>query len=496
MKKTNLSSFKNFVDVHMIREDQNLETNPESWEKLFNQMETSNKEAGKTPGDPSSLPDWAKKALEKDLLSGKSADDRWKWLTDRVNSVLKDKEVSKIEEVSLKDGAKTPGFRLLWKEEKKETADQQDKEGTVYKVYFTDIYKGDPGIWVDRKDEGGKPGTELARGFWGQDPSGQKGILWAEDPKRTSGGGGIGDMKLIDLFAKTSLGRSVLGFLMNDEAFKKFEETGEVEFTDSPPTSSEITKKFTPDQKKTQEENIQKMKDMGHGVEEPDYSLVTGSGDYSYNPESFKLSWKDLKKALENAGIESKLNFNEWNLVGIRNTVQSKNKFPNRFTDLIVLMSPRDEKKVKIFPATTTPGVGFMYTPFRNWWMSSALKSSINPNGVAILQPGVYTYTKGKYKDKYTALLPGEVKIGRLKPSQSINGLKYTTFSPEPIEKGDFEIPIIKAEKDTSSIDSWSAGAQVLKKSDDFEEILSELDRANQNRVRYSLIDSSSLSSK
>lgn len=530
MKKIKISGFKNFMDVHYIAEG-DIKTDTEAWDKFFTNVEGSKKDAGEKSAE-GNLPDWAEKGLKMDSLKGKNADKRWEWLTNRVNTVIKNKQASSVEEITSKDMGNLPGYRILWKEEKTETGDQQDKSGKIYKVYYTEIYKGNPGTWIDRKDDSGKPGDGLGKGYWGQNSrvgskvvsspsagttgsagatgatgtnqSAQKestgvegGILWVDEPpvQINSEDGGIGDMKLIDLFADTDMGKAVLGFLMDGKEFKKFEETGQIKFTDSPPTSDELDRGLTAEQKEAQKKNIEKLNSMGYKTVAPDYSLVTSSSDYPYKESSFKLSWDDIKKGLDNAGVSDKMDFDKMSVVGVRNTLAVKNQYQNRFTDLLIVMSPEDKKQVFIYKGTTTPGIAFLYMPFRNWWMSSALKDTINPNGLGILQPGVYDYSIGSHKGKYQALVQGKAKAGRLKPVEKPQDLKFTTFTPQDIQDGSFGMNIHKAGKDTSSIDSWSAGCQVFKKSDDFDDMMGKVKNSGQTVFKYALINSSDLES-
>jgi len=510
MKRIKISEFKNFMDVHYITEGE-IKTNPKAWDKYFNNLESSKKDAEKETAE-GDIPTWAKNGLRMDSLKGKNADERWNWLTNRVNTVIKDKQASRVEEITNKDLGDLPGYRILWKEKKTETGDQQDKEGNVYKIYYTDIYKGNPGTWVDRKDNSGTPGDGLGKGYWGQNSrvsSGATGatgssgvdggILWVDEPpvQVSNVKGGIGDTKLIDLFADTYMGRAVLDWIFpTDEEFNKFLKTGQIDFTDSPPTSDELDRGLTAEQKEIQKKNIAALNAMGKNTVAPDYSLVTGPSDYTYDKKSFNLSWDDVKKGLDNAGVSDKMDFDKMNIVGVRNTLGVKNQYQNRFTDLLIVMSPKDKKQVSIYKATTTPGIAFMYLPFRNWWMASALSDTINLKGLGILQPGVYEYTIGSHRGKYPALVPGKIKVGRIKPVQKAEDLKFTTFTPTDIEEGNFGMNIHKAEKDTSSIDSWSAGCQVLKKSDDFDEIMEKAKNSGQSSFKYALINSSDLGKK
>jgi hypothetical protein len=232
---------------------------------------------------------------------------------------------------------------------------------------------------------------------------------------------------------------------------------------------------------------------MGYKTVKPDYSLVTGPSEYSYKDSSFKMSWDDIKRGLDKSGAGKKMDFDKMNIVGIRNSLAVKNQYQNRFTDLLVIMSPESKKQVSIYKATTTPGIAFLYMPFRNWWMSSALKDTINPNGLGILQPGVYDYTIGSHRGKYQALIQGKSKAGRLKPVEKPEDLKFSTFTPSDVQEGNFAMNIHKAGKDTSSIDSWSAGCQVFKSSDDFDEMMEKARNSGQTSFKYALINSSDL---
>lgn len=518
MKKIKLSTFSDFLESIHVNEGE-IKTEDSAWAKYFNDLEQTTREAEANPSSGGNLPDWAKKGLSLDMLKGKSADQRWDWLTSRINTVLKGKQVSKVEDIKDSVVAGMPGWRLLWKEDKTETGNQQDKSGKVFTTYYTDMFKGNPGTWIDRKDDGGKPGAELGKGYWGQNSRVAKvsspgatgagevegGIMWIDDPGKPSSSGstgGIGDIKLIDLFAQTEMGKAVLSIFMGEDGnptpeMQSYLNKEGIQGTDSPSTSEDIDRSFTPEQKAAQEKNIKKLKEMGHKTEKPNYSLVTSSSDYSFNQNSLKMSWDDIKKGLDNSKASSKLNFDEWNLVGIRNSMDVKNKFSNRFTDLIAFIGPEKTKQVKIYPATTTPGIAFMFNPFRRWWLASALKNTINLSGLAILQPGIYDYTVGNHRGKYQALVPsGKSTVGRIDPVEEASALNFKTFVPAKKETGSYGINIHKAGADTPSVDSHSAGCQVLKKSGDFTDLMRQVKSSGQNNFKYALVNSSDFSKK
>jgi hypothetical protein len=94
--------------------------------------------------------------------------------------------------------------------------------------------------------------------------------------------GGFGDTKLIDLFAATSMGRAIIGFVMGDKEFEEFEKSGEITFTDSPPTSEQVEKGLDSAQKKDQTKAIERMKATGAKVLVPNYKDITSSSDFDY----------------------------------------------------------------------------------------------------------------------------------------------------------------------------------------------------------------------
>lgn len=514
--KNKINSFENFMKSRLF-EAEKLEQAPEEWDQYFSDVKDQKQEAGQESSQGKEIPDWAKKGLSLDALKGKNADQRWEWLTNRVNTVLKDKQTTKVEELKGDNLGGIPGYRLLWKEGKTETGNQQDKSGNIYSVYYTELYKGNPGTWIDKKDEGGKPGAILGKGYWGQNSRIAKttggtggtgasegvsgGILWIDEPEKVAakGGTGIGDMSLLDLFAKTEMGQAILTSIMGDsEILKKLKSDGKIDFTDSPPTVEDIDSEFTPEQKKVQEENIKKLKEMGQNVVRPDFKLVTSATDYNYKPSSLKMSWDEVKSALDSSGSSSKMDFGKWNIVGIRNSLAIKNQYQNRFTDLIVLMGPSDKKEIKIYPATTTPGIAFAYTPFRNWWMASALRDTINPDGVAILQPGVYEYQVGNHRGYKALVQASNSTVGRIEPVLEPSDLKFKTLQPSKKQTGSYGLNIHKAlAGDTPSIDSWSAGCQVFKNGKDFGEFMDLISgKASQPKYSYALINSSDFGRK
>ena len=111
--------------------------------------------------------------------------------------------------------------------------------------------------------------------------------------------------------------------------------------------------------KKQAEENIAAMNAAGiqtaTGTDPKSlYDELISSGDYSFSDVQ-NLDWDGIKYILEKSGMGKELNFNKYNLIGLRNYLSVKKKHPNRFVDALILMGPSSKKDVSIMAGTTVP---------------------------------------------------------------------------------------------------------------------------------------------
>lgn len=155
----------------------------------------------------------------------------------------------------------------------------------------------------------------------------------------------------------------------------------------------------------------------------------------------------DFKTLLESKGYayftKGKYNLN---IIGVR---AKGNKCTNTFDDAIVLIYNDElDKTIRyVFPATTDPGI-------------TELKHPSNVKGCAILVPGQYRgcYQLGKHKGKYEALVQRKpVKVYR-----DNNHDETYDYNPISIDEGVFGINIHKAGLESTVINNWSAGCQVV----------------------------------
>lgn len=302
----------------------------------------------------------------------------------------------------------------------------------------------------------------------------------------------IGKILIRDLFFATKLGGSLLAAVDSDPDLKAAWTKAKIIPNDSPATIEEIESELSasPEKKKAAEENIKNLNAAGKKTQKPDYKLLPQSSDYEFDDVK-DVTWDGLKGILDSEGLSNQINFDQYNLVGIRNRLSTKKKFVNRFTDVVFLMSPQREKKVKYFPATTVPGPFYLINPFRNYYIATGSKDVVNPKGLAIVQPGVYKFKIGKHRGQYEALLQSEnIKLQRFQPIDDPAKATFDTYSPGKEENGKYGINIHRGLRsgDTPTIDSYSAGCIVLKNSSDLREILGDMKSKNQQNINFALV--------
>lgn len=144
------------------------------------------------------------------------------------------------------------------------------------------------------------------------------------------------------------------------------------------------------------------------------------------------------------------------NIIGIRAT---GNKVTNKFDDFIVVeyLDIYGIKTRDIFPATTDPGLSSMLRP-------------VNSKGCAILVPGQYraAWMIGYHQGKYEALVQAKpVKVYRDHNKDTVYDL-----NPKTIEEGTFGINIHKAGTNSTLVNGWSAGCQVIQNTKNFNKLM------------------------
>lgn len=156
-----------------------------------------------------------------------------------------------------------------------------------------------------------------------------------------------------------------------------------------------------------------------------------------------------------------------FHIVGIR----SKANVPNKFDDLIGFVNGEE---LKWFSATTNPGTFWLNNP-------------INSVGTAVLKAGQYvdTWAIGLHQGKYTALKQVK-KVTVFRDADKDNIAEEQGKE----ETGMFGINIHRANESaqSSNIDKWSAGCQVLNNPTQFKELIQACIKSNKKTFTYTLL--------
>ena len=195
-----------------------------------------------------------------------------------------------------------------------------------------------------------------------------------------------------------------------------------------------------------------------------------------------KVSKADFSKILVNKGYvyfnKGKYNLN---IIGVR---KSGDKVTNNFDDFIVVeyIDMYGIKTREVFAATTDPGLSSIINP-------------ISSKGCAILVPGQYRscWKLGYHKGKYEAI----VQYKPVKVYRDNNKDKVYDFDSKTIEEGIFGINIHKAGDNSTIVNGWSAGCQVLARRKDFDKLMKlahyQISQGHGKLFTYTLINEEDL---
>ena len=191
-----------------------------------------------------------------------------------------------------------------------------------------------------------------------------------------------------------------------------------------------------------------------------------------------------IRRALERKGYKffESGDFNV-NIVGVRNSL-TKDKVTNAFDDVMTLSYKKDgEWQYHEFDCTTDPGTHYMNSPI------------VESKGTAILKPGQYrgSHKIRKHQGRYEAL-------GQCRPVtvyRDNNRDDVYNLNTEKTDTGLYGINIHKATKyagkNSTQVDKWSAGCQVLASNDHGTQLMKFVRKARatrSNRFPYSIMES------
>lgn len=168
------------------------------------------------------------------------------------------------------------------------------------------------------------------------------------------------------------------------------------------------------------------------------------------------------------------------NVVGIRSSSDASNKFD----DFVgVLLNDRGGFwNLRLFRGTTDPGLYYLANP-------------MNVSGTAIVVPGQYrnSHKIGKHQGKYSAL----VQAAPLRVWRDANrDEKYDHASEQDAENAGINIHRASEDHDSTVVDKWSAGCQVIANPFDFELFMAYCTESAEiygNAFAYTLFEESQL---
>ena len=164
------------------------------------------------------------------------------------------------------------------------------------------------------------------------------------------------------------------------------------------------------------------------------------------------------------------------NIIGIRSDASVANSFDD---SLMCIFKKENEWVVNEYTITTDAG---------SYW----LKNPIDKKGTALLVPDQYrgVYGLRKHNGKYKALCQswGDVKVYRDNDKDII-----LDYDSQTIDKGMFGINIHRSNPRTEStmVNKWSAGCQVFKKLNEYNEFINDCETARNiwdNKFTYTLL--------
>lgn len=164
-----------------------------------------------------------------------------------------------------------------------------------------------------------------------------------------------------------------------------------------------------------------------------------------------------LKGILRNKGFELYTGLNELNIVGVRSTSTDSNRFDDEIH--VFYRTGLLSWNYHVYRVTTDPGT---------YW----LENPAYPQGTAILREGQYrkAYALGKHQGKYTAL----VQVAPVSVFRDYDRNAILDFKNGRAETGIFGINIHRASLQGSTlyIDKYSAGCQVFRNAEEFDEFI------------------------
>ena len=176
-------------------------------------------------------------------------------------------------------------------------------------------------------------------------------------------------------------------------------------------------------------------------------------------------------------------------LVGIREKLDIKMREGDKFVDKILVIDPNKmDKFPDTYQITTLPSVSYYGDP----------KRALNPDGVAIMQPGVYSYKIGIHKKGSPTEHEALIQDGKMNIERFSTGTNtISTHEPGNEDTSDeYGINIHRGSKGPGvCVGPYSAGCQVFANGADFDKFMATMKASadNAGKFLYVLIENDKL---
>jgi hypothetical protein len=189
------------------------------------------------------------------------------------------------------------------------------------------------------------------------------------------------------------------------------------------------------------------------------------------------MDYQQVLSAIEKLGYLLDKRDNYPNLIGIRKYLDNNNLF-NDFLFVIIYKDNGNQIHVTNYPITTDPGRYYLLNP-------------CNSKGTAIVKEGQYNnlWGFGLHNGKYPAL----VQVGKITVYRDNDKDAILDIEKAVIDFGYFGINLHHAGNDSNTVDNWSAGCQVFKKTKDFDEVYNLCKTSGFKLFNYILINDKDL---
>jgi hypothetical protein len=266
-------------------------------------------------------------------------------------------------------------------------------------------------------------------------------------------------------------------------------------------------------QDKREEENRKidpKLGDKTSAMSEPNYSAMgkpsfVGSRDYDNIVSKIGDTRKSALNFLEDVGFDAgSIPRKENTIVAVRVPLEIKNKYPNDFTDFLILF--KKDGDIDVILGSTTPSPAFRYKKWYDYYIGIGFLKLAQQGGSYILNPGTYTFKisdGGNKRDFFgTQILEqdGGVDVDIYPVEDDLNSVKRTeSFEPGQSYSGNIGLcltPALPDGKNASALDATTSGDQVVKDPKEYEKIINAAKGNASGKIDYFLVEANITKSK